>query len=101
MNAPSDPDRLSTVLADWRLRPSRHPQFRAAVWQRVTLSGSEPGWFGYVRAHGALVAGVLAVAVVFGAWRGREQARERAVVERDALVTEYVRGLDARAMRSH
>lgn len=101
MNVPSEPDRLSAVLAEWRLQPVRQPQFRADVTRRLARAGQEPGWSGYLRAHGVIVAGALAVAVVLGAWRGREQARQRTAAEREALVTEYVRGLDARWMRSH
>ena len=52
-----------------------------------------------MRAHGALVAGALMLAVVLGAWTGRERARERTAAARAALVADYVHGLDARWMR--
>ena len=52
-----------------------------------------------MRAHGALVASALAVADMFGAWSGREQARVREAQARAALVADYVHGLDARWMR--
>ena len=101
MNSPpSEPDRLPRVLADWRVAPARNPQFRAAVRARIETARGAPTWSDYVRAHGALVAGALAVAVVVGAWRGREQARERDAMARATLVAEYVHGLDARWMRA-
>ena len=53
-----------------------------------------------MRAHGALVAGALAVAVMLGAWTGRERARGSEAQARAALVADYVHGLDARWMRS-
>ena len=96
--SPSDP--LSRVLADWRVAPRRNPLFRAEVWARIEAAGRAPTWAGYLRAHGALVAGALALAVVVGAWRGREQARERDAMARATLVADYVHGLDARWMRS-
>lgn len=97
---PSETDRLSRALADWRVAPRRSPQFRATVWARIEAARRAPTWTGYLRAHGALVAGALAVAVIVGAWRGREQARERDATARAALVADYVHGLDARWMRS-
>ena len=100
MNSPSQPDPISSVLASWRVAPPRNPQFRTAVWARIETARRAPSWTGYLRAHGALVASALAVAVMFGAWRGREQARERDASARAALVADYVHGLDARWMRS-
>ena len=45
--------------------------------------------------------GLLAVALVAGAWAGHEQARDRAEARRDAMVTAYVQSLDARVMADH
>jgi hypothetical protein len=95
-----EPDPLSRALATWRVAPRRNPRFRAEVWARIETVRRVPTWSGYLRAHGALVAGALAVAVVTGAWRGREEARERNATARAELVAEYVHGLDARWMRS-
>ena len=100
MNSAFEPDPLSRVLADWRVAPRRNSQFRAKVRARIEAARGAPTWSGYLRSHGALVAGALAVAVVTGAWRGREEARERDAMARAALVAEYVHGLDARWMRS-
>jgi len=100
MNSPLQPDSISRALADWRVAPRRNPQFRAEVWARIAAARRAPSWSGYLRAHGALVAGALVVAVVLGAWRGREEARERDAMARAALVADYVHGLDARWMRS-
>ena len=96
----SDPNEtLSSALAGWRVAPRRNPQFRTAVWARIEATRLAPTWTGYLRAHGALVASALALAVVLGAWRGREQAREREAQARVALIADYVHGLDARWMR--
>ena len=75
MNLPDPDHTLASTLATWRLAPRRSPQFRAEVWARVEAARRAPTWAGYVRAHGALVAGALAVAVMLGAWTGRERAR--------------------------
>lgn len=88
------------ALADWRVTPRRHPNFRADVWARIERERRAPTWTGYVRAHGALVAGALALAVLVGAWSGRERAKTREAQAQAALVAEYVHGLDARWMRS-
>jgi hypothetical protein len=99
MSSPNPSDPLLRALTDWRIAPQRNPQFRAAVWQRIEAARRAPTWTGYVRAHSALVAGALMLAVVLGAWGGRERARARDAAARDALVAEYVHGLDARWMR--
>ena len=80
--------------------PRRNPQFRVEVWARIETARRLPSWPGYLRAHGALVVGALAVAVLLGAWSGREQARERDAMARTALIADYVHGLDARWMRA-
>jgi len=41
---------------------------------------------------------LLTLAVAVGAWSGHMQARAQAQQQRDALVTDYVQSLDARAM---
>jgi hypothetical protein len=99
MNAPNPDESLSRTLAAWRVTPPRNPRFRAEVWSRLEAARHAPTWTGYVRAHGALVAGALMLAVVVGAWSGRERARERDAAARATLVAEYVHGLDARWMR--
>lgn len=99
MNSPDPNDSLSRTLADWRVTPPRDPQFRAEVWAQIEAARRAPTWTGYLRAHGALVAGALIVAVVLGGWTGRERARERGAAARAALVADYVHGLDARWMR--
>ena len=99
MNYPDPNEILVRTLADWRVAPQRNPQFRAVVWARIETARRTPAWTGYLHAHGALVAGALAVAVVLGAWRGREQAHESDAMARAALVADYVHGLDARWLR--
>jgi len=99
MNTPDPEEPLSRTLADWRVTPPRHPHFRPDVWSRIEAARRAPTWTGYVRAHGALVAGALMLAMVLGAWTGRERARERDAAARATLVADYVHSLDARWMR--
>jgi hypothetical protein len=99
MSSSNPNESLARTLAEWRVAPSRNPQFRTDVWARIEAARHAPSWTGYVRAHGALVAGALMLALVLGGWTGRERARERDAAARAALVTEYVHGLDARWMR--
>ena len=96
---PSEPDRLDCALNEWRLAPAHNPRFRAETWARIEAARRPPSWAGYLRAHGALVAGALAGALLLGAWEGRAQARERDAAARATLVADYVHGLDARWMR--
>ena len=96
----SDPGKsYSRVLADWRVTPTRDPQFRPAVWARINAARLNPTWAGYLRAHVALLTGAIALALVAGAWTGRGQARQRVAGERTAMAAAYVRALDARVMR--
>lgn len=96
----SDPDKsLARLLADWRVTPTRNPQFRPGVWARITAARAEPTWAAYVRAHAALLAGMLAVAMVVGAWTGRGRAQRRVAAENTTMAAAYVRALDARVMR--
>ena len=99
MNSSNPNETLSRALAVWRLTPPRNPRFRAEVWSRLEAGQRAPTWTGYVRAHGAIVAGALMLAVVLGAWTGRMQAHERDANARAALVANYVHGLAARWMR--
>jgi len=99
MNSSDHHETLSRTLADWRVAAPRSPRFRTDVWARIEAARRAPTWAGYLRAHGALVAGALMVAVVLGAWSGRERARGRDAAARSALVADYVHGLDARWMR--
>jgi hypothetical protein len=99
MNTIEPDDALSRTLAGWRVTPRRDPQFRTAVRGRLEADRRAPTWAGYARAHGALVASALTIAVMLGAWTGRERARERDAAARAAVVADYVHGLDARWMR--
>ena len=99
MSSPNPSEPLSRTLADWRLAPPRNPQFRTEVWARIEAARRAPSWAGYVRAHGTLVGCALTLAMILGAWSGRERAHERAAAARAALVADYVHGLDARWMR--
>ena len=90
---------LSRTLAGWTVAPPHDSQFRAEVWSRIEAARRAPTWTGYMRAHGALIAGTLVLAVMLGAWTGRARAQERATAARAALVADYVHSLDARWMR--
>ena len=99
MTLPDSKDSLARALADWRVVAPRHPQFRSAVWARIEGARRVPTWSSYVRGHATLVAGALALAVVFGAVTGRGQARARVEAESRQLAASYVEALDARTMR--
>jgi hypothetical protein len=99
MNTPEPDDSISSLLADWRVIPRRDPQFRTAVWRRLEATRRASSWTTYARAHAALVAGALTVALVAGALTGREWARARVEAESDRLADSYVRAMDARTMR--
>ena len=99
MNPPENKDSLSRVLPDWRVAPRRNPHFRTAVWARITAESETVSWPGYLRAHVALLAGALALALVLGAWVGREGAQARLAADRAVIADAYVQSLDARTMR--
>ena len=99
MKSPEEDGSLTRALADWRVAPRRDPQFRTAVWARIEAARSAPSWNGYARRHAPALAGALAVALVLGAWVGREQARARVAADRDVIARAYVQALDARTMR--
>jgi hypothetical protein len=92
-------ERLSRVLADWRVVPPREPQFRGAVAARIAGARRRATWLGYVRAHAAVLTGVLALVLLAGAWAGAEQARTRVEADRAAIASAYVHAMDARTMR--
>jgi hypothetical protein len=95
----SPDESFEDLLREWRVEPRRDPGFRAAVRQRIEAVTVSANWTNYVRGHAMAVAGAIVLAVVLGAWGGREQAREHVAAERAALVADYVRALDARWMR--
>jgi hypothetical protein len=98
MNSPESNNFLSRMVRDWRVAPPRDPQFRPTVWVRINAARREASWGSYARAHATLVGATLAVALMMGGWIGREQARAQTEADRAAIVTTYVRGLDARTM---
>lgn len=99
MKAPESQDRLEPAMAGWQVSPTRDPQFRSRVWQRIEAAKAAASWPRYVQTHRAAVAGGIAVAVVLGAVTGRDQARSRADADRSTLATNYVQALDARTMK--
>ena len=94
-NAPRDP--LSDALQSWSVRPSRHRNFRDAVWQRIDQQ-ARLTWSTYLRGH--LVGWSLAamVALVAAGWSGRAMAQARLDARRDAMVVSYLSGLDPRVL---
>jgi Lon protease-like protein len=98
MKSPETNDVLSRALTAWRVAPPRNPRFRAAVWARLEAARMAVTWPGYARAHAAVLAGALALAVVAGGWVGTERAQARVAAERAEIVSAYVQSLDARAM---
>lgn len=91
-------EKLTQVLADWRVAPSTDAEFRTGVWARIARARREVAFAGFVRAHAVPCAALLVVALGVGAWTGRERARARADAERAVIVNSYVSGLDARTM---
>ena len=98
MNTPPEDNSFSRLLGAWRVSPRRDPQFRPGVWARIAAARAALPWPAYLRLHAAALAGALAVALVAGAWIGREQARARVAADRDTIARAYVQALDARAM---
>jgi hypothetical protein len=95
---PQDEGSLARLLQAWHVAPPKDPQFRPGVWARIEAARAALPWPAYVRLHAAALAGVLAVALVAGAWIGRAEARSRVAADRDTIAREYVQALDARAM---
>jgi hypothetical protein len=100
MKSPEPDKPLARLLADWRVEPLRESRFRADVFQRIGALRPASRWTGYLRAHAPVAAGALILALVLGAWTGRERAQARAAADRSKLVSAYVQALDARIMRA-
>jgi hypothetical protein len=98
MDPSQAPDPLARTLASWRVSPPRQPEFRAAVWARITASPGVQPWAVFARRHVAAVAGALGLAVAVGAVGGQSWAQSRVAVESARLAASYVEGLDARMM---
>ncbi len=91
-------EKLTQVLAEWRVTPVAGAEFRTGVWTRIARARSEAAFTGFVRTHAVACMALLVVALGVGAWTGRERARARVAAERAVIVTNYVSGLDARTM---
>ena len=98
MKSNDSPKSLQNTLANWQVNPTREAAFRGLVWQKIADRKEGAAWPVYLRAHAIPAAGLLTLAVAVGAWSGHMQARAQAQQQRDALVTDYVQSLDARAM---
>ena len=98
MKSTNSPKSLQNTLTSWQVNPTREPAFRGLVWQKIADRKEGAAWLGYLRTHAIPAAGLLALAMVVGAWSGHFQARAQAQQQRDALVTDYVQSLDVRAM---
>ena len=95
MDSPQPNDPLSSALREWRVHPSSDPQFRPAVWSRISQRSRET-WATYVRAH-RLAWTVATIAVLIGAgWTGHAAGRAKMAADRDAMVVAYLVELDPR-----
>jgi hypothetical protein len=98
---PMDPtpprDPLADAFAQWRVRPTRNPNFRAAVSERINQA-ARLTWSNYLRGHlvGWSVAAMLAL--VAAGWGGRAMAQARLDAGREAMVVSYLSGLDPRVI---
>lgn len=99
MNMKQEEEKLTRVLADWRVTPAANPEFRPGVWARIERARREVAFGEFLRTHAVPCAALLVVALGVGAWTGRERAKTTLEAERTALVANYVQGLDARAMQ--
>ena len=91
----TSPDNLSEVLHRWRVKPPADPNFRHAVWQRIS-NRENTNWPTYLRAHAA--AWSVAAVLVFSAagYTGRALARAHVQADREAIVVTYLVELDPR-----
>ena len=90
----------SRLVRDWRVTPTRDPQFRAKVWSRIEAEPAASTWPEYVRGHALWVAASLMLAAMVGALTGSGRARAQTEADRAALASAYVHALDPRWMRS-
>jgi hypothetical protein len=91
----TSPDSLAKVLRSWRVVPPADPDFRHAVWQRVSRRARE-NWPAYLRAHLAAWALVAVVALGAAAYTGHAAARARTRTDRESMVVTYLVELDPR-----
>jgi hypothetical protein len=95
MNSPEPNDPLSRVLAEWRVQPPPHPNFRPDVWQRIRRQSRE-SWANYIRGHMAGWTMAALVAVTAAGWAGLAVGRAQLDAKRDAMVVAYLVDLDPR-----
>lgn len=99
MSSPQSNDPLSATLREWRVNPPADPQFRPQVWARIGTAVRPSTWSRFARSHPALVASMLGLAVLAGAFSGRVEARQRAAADQFLIASQYVHALDARWQR--
>lgn len=88
-------DSFSDALQQWRVRPPPDPNFRPAVWRRISRRSRET-WASYVQAHLLPWSVAAAVAVAVAGWTGHAAARAKLDADRDAMVVTYLVQLDPR-----
>jgi hypothetical protein len=94
----SDPNnRLSRALEQWRLRPARDPNFRAAVWQRIDAVANL-SWSAWLRNHRLSWSVAAAFALIVAGWGGRTLAETRLNAQRESMVVAYLSELDPRVL---
>ncbi len=97
MNTSDPNDSLSRALATWRVTPPPDPNFRPAVWQRITRRTRET-WTAYVRAHLIGWSVTAGLAVVAAGWTGHTVARAKLDAGRDQMVVSYLGAIDPRVL---
>ncbi len=92
----SSHDLLSEVLRSWRIAPPADPNFRHAVWQRITALRKRESWSAYLQAHAAAWTLVAVVALSVAGYTGQAVARAQVKADREAIVVAYLAELDPR-----
>ena len=97
MKSPDPNDRLSATLASWRVTPTRDPNFRPVVLERIRQTTRET-WAGYVRGHLAAWSITAMVAVAAAGWTGRAFAQAKMESNRERMIVTYLGNLDPRVL---
>ena len=88
-------DSLADALKQWRVHPTRDPNFRTSVSQRISQAVRQT-WTGYIRGHLVEWSIAAMVALVVAGWSGQAMAQSKLDASRDAMVVSYLSGLDPR-----
>lgn len=94
MDSPDQPDSLSTTLREWRVQPPVQPEFRMAVWGRI--SRTQDSLAAYIRLHRRMVALAALAVMTLAGWSGHAAAQAKVAADREAMVVTYLVELDPR-----